>query len=155
MFIMFFCWFWESIRDVGHFMTNTLLNIVKNYQMCCSIMLFQTLTGYIISGHFLRQIAQKKIRCKTYKKKFRPKNCLVSFFLFRKWPFNPCSHCLFCVSRLTAIYHMRHPLKADLCKKRRRLWCLCVRPSTRTHPGKWFKTEGRRQIFTFFAITWL
>jgi hypothetical protein len=48
---------------------------------------------------------------------------------------------------------MRHPLKADLCKKQRRLWCLCVRLSARTRPAKWFKTERRRQIFTFFAIT--
>ncbi len=30
---------------------------------------------------------------------------------------NPFSHRLFCVSRLTAICHMRHPLKADLGKK--------------------------------------
>jgi hypothetical protein len=30
---------------------------------------------------------------------------------------NPFSHCLFCVSRLTAICHMRHPYKADLGKK--------------------------------------
>ncbi len=67
--------------------------------------------------------------------------------------FNPFSHCLFCVSRLTAICHMRHPYKADLGKKWRRLWCLCVRPSARTRPTKWFKTERRRRIFTFFAIT--
>ncbi len=37
--------------------------------------------------------------------------------------------------------------------KWRRLWCLCVRPSARTRPAKWFKTERRRRIFTFFAIT--
>jgi hypothetical protein len=67
--------------------------------------------------------------------------------------FNPFSHCLFCVSRLTAICHMRHPYKADLGKKWRRFWCLCVCPSAKTPPTKWFKTEQRRQIFTFFAIT--
>ncbi len=66
---------------------------------------------------------------------------------------NPFSHCLFCVSRLTAICHLWHPLKADLGKKWRRFWCLCVCPSTRTHPAKWSKTERRRQIFMFFAIT--
>jgi hypothetical protein len=66
---------------------------------------------------------------------------------------NPFSHCLFCVSCLTAICHMRHPYKADLGKKWRRLWCLCVRPSARTRPAKWFKTERRRRIFTFLAIT--
>ncbi len=67
--------------------------------------------------------------------------------------FNPFSHCLFCVSCLTAICHMRHPLKADLGKNLRRFWSPCVCPSTRTSPGKYFKTEWRRRIFTFFAIT--
>jgi hypothetical protein len=51
-------------------------------------------------------------------------------------PLNPFSHCLFCVSRLMAICHMRHPYKADLGKKLRRLWCLCVRPSARIRPAK-------------------
>ncbi len=59
----------------------------------------------------------------------------------------------FVVSRLTAVGHMRHPFKADLGEKWRRLWCLCVRPFARTRPPKWFKTERRRRIFTFFAIT--
>ncbi len=31
-------------------------------------------------------------------------------------PINPFSHGVFCVSRLTAVGHMRHPLKADLGK---------------------------------------
>ncbi len=66
---------------------------------------------------------------------------------------NPNSHGVFFVSRLTAVGHIRHPFKADLGEKWRRLWCLCVRPSARTRPAKWFKTERRRQIFTFFAIT--
>ncbi len=67
--------------------------------------------------------------------------------------FNPSSHCLICVSRLTATCHMRHPFKANLGKKWRRLWCLFVRPSARTCTAKSFKTERWRQIFTFFAIT--
>jgi hypothetical protein len=66
---------------------------------------------------------------------------------------NPNTHGVFFVSRLTAVGHMRHPFKASLGEKWRRLWCLCVRPSARTSPPKWFKTERRRRIFTFFAIT--
>jgi hypothetical protein len=50
--------------------------------------------------------------------------------------FNPFSHCLFCVSCLTAICHMRHPYKADLGKKWKWLWCLCVCPSAWTRPTK-------------------
>ncbi len=66
---------------------------------------------------------------------------------------NPFSHGVFCVSRLTAVGHMRHPLKADLGRKWRRFSCPCVRPSARTSPAKQFKTEWRRRIFTFFALT--
>ncbi len=43
--------------------------------------------------------------------------------------FNPFSHYVICVSRLTAVGHMRHPLKADLGKNEDEFCvCLCVRP---------------------------
>jgi hypothetical protein len=43
--------------------------------------------------------------------------------------FNPFSHYVFCVSRLTASGHMRHPLKADLGENEDEFCvCLCVRP---------------------------
>jgi hypothetical protein len=77
---------------------------------------------------------------------------LVIYFVLGE-TLNPFSHYIFCVSCLTASCHMRHPYKADLGKKWRQLWCLCVHPSAQTSPAKWFKTEWQRQIFTFFALT--
>ncbi len=42
---------------------------------------------------------------------------------------NPFSHYVFCVSRLSASGHMRHPLKADLGENEDEFCvCLCVRP---------------------------
>ncbi len=76
----------------------------------------------------------------------RTSNILV----FKKNIFNPNSHSVFFVSRLTAVGHMRHPFKADLGEKWRRLRCLCVHPSARTRPAKWFKTERRSRIFYVF-----
>jgi hypothetical protein len=78
---------------------------------------------------------------------------LVNFFrkLFENRIFNPFSHCLFSVFRLTAICHMRHPLKADLGKKWRQFLCPCVGPSARTSPTRLIQTEQKRLHSTFFT----
>ncbi len=62
---------------------------------------------------------------------------------------NPNSHGGFFVSCLTAVGHMRHPFKADLGEKWRRISCPCVRPYARTFPRNNSKQSGGGKFLRF------
>ncbi len=66
--------------------------------------------------------------------------------------FNPNSHGVFFVSRLTAVGHMRHPCKADLGEKWRRFSCLCVRLSARTSPARLIQKQSKRDGIPRFSL---
>ncbi len=62
---------------------------------------------------------------------------------------NPFSHYIFCVSRLTASCHMRHPKKADLGENEDDFCvCVCVRPPEQGPPNS-FKQSERGSIPRF------
>jgi hypothetical protein len=69
------------------------------------------------SGEILQYILYEILQYRN-KPQFPLSHQLIFFPLYW-WPcmFNPFSHGVFCVSRLTAVGHMRHPFKADLGKK--------------------------------------
>jgi hypothetical protein len=62
---------------------------------------------------------------------------------------NPFSHYVICVSRLTAVGHMRHPLKADLGENEDEFcFCLCVRPPEHV-PQNDLKQSGGGKFLRF------
>ncbi len=72
-------------------------------------------------------------------------------FLLSK--FNPFSHGVFFVSRLTAVGHMRHPFQSRPRWKMKTIMvsvCASIRPNT---PREIIQNRAARWIFTFFAIT--
>jgi hypothetical protein len=82
---------------------------------------------------------------------------LRSSLNIKKLIFNLFSHCLFCDSRLTAIYHMRHPLKADLCKKPNTIMvpvCASVRPNTPREMIQNRATETNFYVFRYNFGCW-
>jgi hypothetical protein len=68
------------------------------------------------------------------------------------WPqLNPFSHGVFCVSGLTAVDHMRHPLKADLGKKKMKTILVSVCESVRPNkPRKIIQNRAEEENFYVF-----
>jgi hypothetical protein len=110
--------------------SSALFNLIVSHSV--TVRLLCLITVWLVFDHYSIIV----LILEMYSRYFDPKLVTITCNL-DSININPFSHWLFYVSRLTAICHMRHPYKADLGKKWRQLWCLCVRPSARTRPAKY------------------